>query len=69
MIVAIGALRKGHLWETTAVPELREQAVEVAQNVVDAIISAANQSLNFSAPVEQMLYYGVPTNGVANGSC
>ena len=69
MTVAIGPLRKGHLWETTAVPELREQAVEVAQIVVDAIISAANQSLNFSAPVEQMLYYGVPTNGVANGSC
>jgi uncharacterized NAD(P)/FAD-binding protein YdhS len=29
-IFTIGLLRKGNLWETTAVPELREQAVELA---------------------------------------
>ncbi|TQJ08764.1 FAD/NAD(P)-binding protein [Lapillicoccus jejuensis] len=31
---AVGALRRGELWETTAVPELRAQAVSVAAQVV-----------------------------------
>ncbi len=30
---AIGALRKGLLWESTAVPELREQAAELAREI------------------------------------
>ena len=30
IIFAIGPVRKGSLWETTAVPELREQAVALA---------------------------------------
>ena len=59
-ISAMGALRKGHLWETTAVPELRVQAQEIAKNVVATIVSTANQAPIFGAPVEQMLYYGVP---------
>jgi len=32
--IAIGALRKGQLWETTAVPELRVQAAQVAEQIV-----------------------------------
>ena len=31
---ALGALRRGNLWETTAMPEIREQAYDVARAVV-----------------------------------
>lgn len=31
---AVGALRKGNLWESTAVPEIREQAAELARTVL-----------------------------------
>jgi uncharacterized NAD(P)/FAD-binding protein YdhS len=34
---AIGALRRGNLWETTAMPEIREQAYDVAASVVRAL--------------------------------
>ena len=33
---AIGTLRRGNLWETTAMPEIREQAYDVAGSVVRA---------------------------------
>lgn len=33
-IYAIGALRKGSLWESTAVPEIREQAAQVAKAIL-----------------------------------
>jgi uncharacterized NAD(P)/FAD-binding protein YdhS/flavin reductase (DIM6/NTAB) family NADH-FMN oxidoreductase RutF len=36
MIFVIGPLRKGALWETTAVPELRVQATNLANLLVDA---------------------------------
>ena len=31
---ALGSLRRGNLWETTAMPEIREQAYDVARSVV-----------------------------------
>ena len=34
---AIGTLRRGNLWETTAMPEIREQAYDVAGSVVRAL--------------------------------
>ena len=34
-LYALGALRKGRLWETIAVPEIREQAVQVAGRILD----------------------------------
>ena len=34
---ALGALRRGNLWETTAMPEIREQAYDVARAVVRAL--------------------------------
>jgi uncharacterized NAD(P)/FAD-binding protein YdhS len=34
---SIGALRRGVLYETTAVPELREQAREIAQEIVESM--------------------------------
>ena len=36
-LFAIGPVRKGGLWETTAVPELRQQASDLADQVVRAM--------------------------------
>ena len=36
-IVLVGALRRGDLWESTAVPELRVQAVRAAAHVAAAL--------------------------------
>src|SRR6201999_764853 len=36
-LYAIGTLRRGNLWETTAMPEIREQAYDVARAVVRAL--------------------------------
>jgi uncharacterized NAD(P)/FAD-binding protein YdhS len=33
-LFAIGPVRKGKLWETTAVPELRQQAANLAEHIV-----------------------------------
>jgi uncharacterized NAD(P)/FAD-binding protein YdhS len=33
----LGALRRGELWESTAVPEIRTQALALATNVLDAV--------------------------------
>jgi len=37
---ALGALRRGELWESTAVPEIRTQALAVATAVLDAVAPA-----------------------------
>lgn len=47
---AIGPLLRGTLWETTAVPELRGQAMRVAQTVLDRGIAV-------SVPEEEVLEY------------
>jgi uncharacterized NAD(P)/FAD-binding protein YdhS len=36
-LLAVGTLRRGNLWESTAMPEIREQAYEVARSVVRAL--------------------------------
>ena len=36
-LYALGSLRRGNLWETTAMPEIREQAYDVARAVVRAL--------------------------------
>ena len=36
-LFALGTLRRGNLWETTAMPEIREQAYDVARAVVRAL--------------------------------
>ena len=38
-IWAIGPLRKGELWESTAIPEIRQQAADLAHDVVAALPS------------------------------
>jgi uncharacterized NAD(P)/FAD-binding protein YdhS len=35
LLFTLGTLRRGELWETTAIPELRSQAVAVAQRLLD----------------------------------
>jgi uncharacterized NAD(P)/FAD-binding protein YdhS len=35
-VFLVGALRRGDLWESTAVPELRVQAATVANTLADA---------------------------------
>ena len=48
---AVGALRRGELWETTAVPELRSQAVSVAAQVVARLRArASGTGLGTGAP-------------------
>jgi uncharacterized NAD(P)/FAD-binding protein YdhS len=41
MLFTIGALRRGELWESTAIPELRSQARSVAGRLVDDLALAA----------------------------
>lgn len=36
-IWALGALRRGELWESTAVPEIRTQALSISASILDAI--------------------------------
>ena len=47
LLFTLGTLRRGELWETTAIPELRSQARTVAQRLVDdlALPSAAKAIL------------------------
>jgi uncharacterized NAD(P)/FAD-binding protein YdhS len=46
-LFAIGPVRKGKLWETTAVPELRQQASDLAEHIV-RIMSAARSAVEES---------------------
>ncbi len=46
----LGALRRGELWESTAVPEIRAQAVAVASAVLDTCASPARRSRNGDVP-------------------
>src|SRR5205823_4873365 len=47
LLFTLGTLRRGELWETTAIPELRSQARTVAQRLVDdlALPSAAEATI------------------------
>jgi uncharacterized NAD(P)/FAD-binding protein YdhS len=44
-LYAIGPLRKGNLWESTAVPEIRKQAAELALQLVAGSLPASTESL------------------------
>jgi uncharacterized NAD(P)/FAD-binding protein YdhS len=44
-LVLIGTLRKADLWESTAVPELREQAASAAEAIVRLIAQRENCSV------------------------
>jgi uncharacterized NAD(P)/FAD-binding protein YdhS len=52
-LFAIGPLMKGTLWETTAVPELRGQAMRVAQIMLEDILPAAEPGRDYRFSVEE----------------
>ena len=57
-LYAIGPLMKGTLWETTAVPELRGQAMRVAQQLLrDAADSTPEHDYRFSVEEEHVIEY------------
>lgn len=57
-LYAIGPLMKGMLWETTAVPELRGQAMRVAQLMLDDVVTpASDHDYRFSVEEEHVLEY------------
>jgi uncharacterized NAD(P)/FAD-binding protein YdhS len=41
MLYAIGPLRKAALWETTAVPEIRNQCSDLAERLIPQLIQRA----------------------------
>jgi uncharacterized NAD(P)/FAD-binding protein YdhS len=52
-IFAIGPVRKGSLWETTAVPELRKQASDLAEHIARVSKEDGVRSKMASLPVDQ----------------
>lgn len=55
---AIGPLMKGTLWETTAVPELRGQAMRVAQLLLDDVATVTpGHDYRFSVEEEHVIEY------------
>jgi len=57
-LFAIGPLMKGTLWETTAVPELRGQAMRLAQLLVDEAVGAEpGRDYRFSVEDEHVIEY------------
>lgn len=57
-LYAIGPLMKGTLWETTAVPELRGQAMRVAQLLLDEVtVKAPGHDYRFSVEEEHVIEY------------
>lgn len=45
MLYTLGPPRKGQLWETTAVPEIREQAYQLANELLKSIAKESSESL------------------------
>ena len=45
-LYALGPLRKATLWETTGVPEIREQAWELAERIVSQLSENGVRKLN-----------------------
>ena len=56
-LFAIGPLMKGTLWETTAVPELRGQAMRVADVMLKAVTTEAGKDYRLSVEEEHVIEY------------
>jgi len=56
-LFAIGPLMKGSLWETTAVPELRGQAMRVAEVMLEAVTAGAGRDFRLSVEEEHVIEY------------
>jgi uncharacterized NAD(P)/FAD-binding protein YdhS len=48
-IWTIGSLRRGNLWETTAIPEIRDQAADIAAGVLSDLRPPARRASPLSA--------------------
>jgi len=58
ILYAMGPLMKGMLWETTAVPELRGQAMRVAQVLLDEVVpTQTGEDFRFSVEEEHVIEY------------
>jgi uncharacterized NAD(P)/FAD-binding protein YdhS len=56
-IYAIGPLRKGNLWESTAVPEIRAQAAELAARLIATtprvrVVDVRQEHLSVASPIQ-----------------
>ena len=57
ILFAIGPLMKGSLWETTAVPELRGQAMRVAELMLQAVTEDVGRDYRLSVEEEHVIEY------------
>jgi uncharacterized NAD(P)/FAD-binding protein YdhS len=46
-LFAVGPTRKGSLWETTAVPEIRAQTAELAEHIIRTVVGHHRESQDF----------------------
>jgi uncharacterized NAD(P)/FAD-binding protein YdhS len=60
-LYAVGPLRKGHLWESTAVPELRQQVFEMTRALLSEISLSTGDKPRFSITQESLPNIATPT--------
>lgn len=56
ILYTVGPTRKGHLWETTAVPEIRVQVADMARLLISRKDTRRNASVTGQAPVQEISY-------------
>ncbi len=59
VLFALGALLKGTLWETTAVPELRSQCFRLATTIVGQLKAQKSETTSISETVEDVIEYSI----------
>ena len=59
ILFALGALLKGTLWETVAVPELRSQAFRLAETMAGQLAEPAAERSSISEVVEDVMEYSI----------
>lgn len=59
VLFALGAIMKGTLWESVAVPELRSQAFRVAENIVAQLAEKAAKKSPIAEVVEDVQEYSI----------
>ncbi len=50
-LLAIGPLRRGSQWETTAIPEIRAQAAQLADDILGPPVTGPAELLHQGGPV------------------
>jgi uncharacterized NAD(P)/FAD-binding protein YdhS len=49
-LLTLGALRRGQLWESTAIPEIRKQAAALAETLTERLTHIGGQVLEARQP-------------------